>query len=237
MGPEVFENLTPLLAFLVLFIAVVISASSVLKTMITLYRVQAFVLALLVLTEGLRQKPLNFALPLVATLPLVMALAIKPILARATLVEHRRSLPRAVRAGTVELTWLQHGHLRLRPGLSFLVDTSLTAGAFVVAYRFNNGSIIDLTSLAVSMALLLLGLFTTINSEDIIAQIIGLLVAEHGLFLAAVKVIAQPSLAAVFAISLFFYIVLTLTILLWILPTLRRRSGSLRVDEQRELRG
>ena len=65
----------------------------------------------------------------------------------------------------------------------------------------------------------------------------GLLVMEHGLFLAAVKVIASPSVAIQFVISLFLYIIITLTILLFLLPELHRISGSIEVKDQQQLKG
>jgi hydrogenase-4 membrane subunit HyfE len=74
------------------------------------------------------------------------------------------------------------------------------------------------------------------NKRDIVAQVIGLLVMEHGLFLAAVRV-APPALATLFVVSLFCYVLVTLTILLWILPALHRASRSIQLSKHSQLRG
>ncbi|NPA91107.1 MAG: hypothetical protein GXO55_06635 [Chloroflexi bacterium] len=259
---SVLRSLEGLFTIILLFFAVDISASPMLKTMIDRYQQQAFILAVFVFftaattpnAPATTNAPhsANVVMFLVAFLPLSMSLAIKPILARATLVapqekewqpfHHLRALRwrtawREIRAmvAEAELTWLEHGRLRLPPGYSFIVDATLTTLAFVIA--FNLSSTVQVTSFAVSMALLMLGLFVMINNEDLLAQVIGLLVTEHGLFLAAIKVISQKNVAVFFAVSLFFYLTLTLTILLWVLPSLRQASESLEVRDQTQLRG
>jgi len=143
-------------------------------------------------------------------------------------------------APEVQLIWLQHGRSQLGQIISIGIDMTLTVVAFIVAYRLvgrGQQGLIDTNSLAVSIALLLLGLFTMINKQDIIAQVIGLLVMEHGLFLAAIKTIAFSTLAIVFIISLFFYTIITLVILLWLLPALHHISNSIELEEQNHLKG
>ncbi len=92
-------------------------------------------------------------------------------------------------------------------------------------------------SLAVSMTLLMLGIFTMISREDIISQIIGLLVMDHGLFLATVRVITHPQAIPIFVIGLFLYILITLVILVFLLPELHAKSATIQVAEQDELQG
>jgi hydrogenase-4 membrane subunit HyfE len=122
------------------------------------------------------------------------------------------------------------------------VEIILIVTAFLVTYRLA-GSVGEAafggdatSSLAVSIALLLQGLFTMSNKRDIIAQVIGLLVMEHGLFVVAVRV-APSALASLFVISLFCYVLVTLTILVWILPALHRASKSVYLDDNSHLKG
>ena len=75
------------------------------------------------------------------------------------------------------------------------------------------------------------------RKQDIISQNMGLLVMEHGLFLAAIKFIAIPSVSFAFIVSLFLYIFITLTILVFLLPELHQESRSIQVTDQVELKG
>ncbi len=237
---DIIKGLDILFPMLILFIAVHISASTVLKTMIERYKQQAFVLAAFVIFTALTSA--SWAIGAVALLPFLMGVSIKPILARATLVTSE-PLELDVRkwlgfVEEAELTWLEHGRLRLPAGYSFILDATLTTLAFVIAYNLGSAlESIEKISLAVSLALLMLGLFVMINNQDLLAQVIGLLVSEHGLFLAAIRVVRQKQLAIVLAVSLFFYLALTLTILLWVLPSLRKMSKSLEIKDQTQLKG
>lgn len=251
------KNVIILLIFAMLLVALGISASTTVKRMVGLYQLQAWLLALIVLLTAV-EAFFNLTLATVAILPIFLALAIRPLLGRATLAgpkqtesDHPPASPDyrtrlsalwALRqtAREADLTWLQHGRSWRSPVVSIGIDLSLTVVAFVVAYRLvktGGESTIDANSLAVSLALLLVGVFIMSNKQDIIAQIMGLLVMEHGLFLAAVRSFVIPTLPLVFAVSLFFYVIITLTILIGLLPALHQVSGSIELDEQRQLRG
>lgn len=245
-----------LLALGMVVIALAISASATIAQMIRLYRVQAWVLAAIVILAPWQGIPANLLLALV---PIFLAQTVRPLLGRASLgspaplpegeVSRAPSLRRDLVAfwsslrgsdRRAEPIWLQHGKSRLGPVVSTSLDLTLIVAAFVLAYLLAGPEArqVDPVSLAVALALLLQGLFTMTNKRDIIAQIIGLLVAEHGLFLAAVKIrTATSSTAHDFVISLFFYLIITLTILVWVLPGLHAASGSIEVDAQRRLEG
>ena len=119
-----------------------------------------------------------------------------------------------------------------------LLMLALVTGTYLVAFRIEPVSAqgIDQFSLVISLGLLLLGMLAMGAQRNLIAQVMGLLVAEHGLFLAVVRLVPLRTLTA-FILSLFLYILLTLMILLVILPGLHRASGSIHVHDQRELRG
>jgi hydrogenase-4 membrane subunit HyfE len=223
-----------LLSYLILIMALMISASSTLKRMVTWYRAQSLVLTVVVLLTGLESGRIQGAVAALALLPATLAVVVPPLLRRVALTRER---------GT-DLIWLQHGGSRLRGGQSAAVDMLLIGTAVLVANRVFRGvggvdAGVDsgvVSSLAVTIALVLQGLFTMGNKRDIIAQVIGLLVIEHGLFLAAVRV-APSALAFLFVLSLFFYLLVTLTILFWILPELYRASRSIEVEDHTRLRG
>jgi|GEM_PF-4034741 len=262
------EQLPVLLSYLMVVMALAISAAVTLKQMVRFYRAQAWVLTAVVLLTALdtgreATRDEQLAIGLLALLPATLAVVVPPLLARASLARATDGgQPERGRLGTrarlaalrdslrdaparADLTWLQHGHSRLSRGLSAVIEMILIATAVLVAYRLIRGTGAadvdaalndEVTSLAVTLALLLQGLFTMGNKRDIIAQIIGLLVMEHGLFLAAVR-IAPAELVLLFTMSLFFYALVTLTILLWILPELHRASSSIEVTDNSRLTG
>jgi hydrogenase-4 membrane subunit HyfE len=253
MSGQLLDQFAVAMSYLLIIIALGISATRTLKFMIPLYQIQALVLTSVVLITAFEPGRTLLALGLFAILPLALAVTVPTLLARATLgatiarsgeydagvgqlrrwkAVHRRMLKE------VELIWLQNGGSRLPVSLSAAIDMFLIATAVLVAYRlFGGGSVAAVVpSLAASIALLLQGLFTMINKNDIISQIIGLLIVDHGLFLAAVRV-APPALAYLFVLSLFLYMLVTLVILLWILPGLHRTSSTIEIVGNAELKG
>lgn len=103
--------------------------------------------------------------------------------------------------------------------ISFLVPFRLAAPGFDPSMKIG---------LAVSLALHLVGLYNmSLPQRDIISQVIGLLVMDHGLYLAVVKIVAIPAPAIFFVISLYFYTMITVFILVFLLPQLRRLVGSI----------
>lgn len=248
MPGQLFDQSAVVMSYLLIIIALWISATRTLTLMVRLYQTQALVLTSVVLITAFEPHRTLLALTLMAVLPLALAGIVPPLLARATLDDAdagageaeagSESLGRFTAAQRrAQLFWLQHGGSRLPVSLSAAIDMFLIATAVLVAYRLSgsDSTASVASSLAVSIALLLQGLFTMINKNDIVSQIIGLLVVDHGLFLAAVRV-APPALAYWFVLSLFLYMLVTLIILLWVLPGLHRTS-SIEVVGNAELKG
>jgi hydrogenase-4 membrane subunit HyfE len=259
-GVDLIRQVAVLLSYLMVIVALGISASSTLKQMVALYRAQAWVLTVVVLLTSLEPGRFPVAVAALALLPAALAVLVPRLLRRASVTRERRARSAgqgpggqlrargdALRNGlreqpaSAELIWLQHGRSRLRGIPSAAVDMLLIVAAVLVAYRlirgFGGSGFNEVgPSLAATIALVLQGLFTMSNKRDIIAQVVGLLVIEHGLFLAAVRV-APSQLAFLFVLSLFCYLLVTLTILLWILPELHRASGSIEVHDHNRLKG
>jgi hydrogenase-4 membrane subunit HyfE len=135
--------------------------------------------------------------------------------------------------------WLEHGLSTRQQILSILVSLALTVFAFGVAFSLvgPQSTAERAFSLAVALTLLMLGIFTMINRQDLISQIMGLLVMDHGLFLAVVRVLPYTSLVPMFVVSLVLYILITLMILVILLPELHFRSRTIEVADQKVLRG
>lgn len=250
--PRALDQIAVVMSYLLIIIALWISATRTLTLMVRLYQTQSCVLTIVVFLTALEPGRTLLALGLVAILPLALAMIVPPLLARATLDGRlTRSADDNAAAGWLgrwtssqrralreaQQIWLQHGGSRLPVSISAAIDMFLIATAVLVAYRVPGGGLAAVApSLSVSLALLLQGLFTMVNKNDIISQIIGLLVVDQGLFLAAVRV-APQELADLFVVSLFLYVLVTLIILLWVLPGLHRTSSSIEVADSAELRG
>lgn len=134
----------------------------------------------------------------------------------------------------VSLIFLNIARRMLSISATLILTMLIYTGGFFV---LNIDAVPHQQSLAVAVSLLLLGIFTMINRQDLISQVIGLLVMDHGLFLAAVRVIYWRSLIPVFVISLMLYILITLVILVVLLPELHELSSTIEVGEQNQLRG
>jgi hypothetical protein len=65
----------------------------------------------------------------------------------------------------------------------------------------------------------------------------GLLIMEHGMFLAAIRLNTSSYVTVFFLIGLFLYIFITLTLLIFLLPDLHRISGTIEIDQQEQLKG
>lgn len=252
------------LSFLMLLLALMISTARTVHQMIPLYQVQSISLAFVTLFstwEGNLRTPQGGMMYFFVIIPVILALIIKPLLAQATCAgddstvdrlkplffrslretQYRRAMP----------AWLQSRQTPKTRMFSILIDLSLIALAFLMAYNLIGGSLTSAqvssgaevnspfspNDLAVSFSLLLLGISILTSKEDMISQVMGLLVMEQGMFLAAVRVVASLSIKAYFILGLFLYTMITLIILIFLLPELQRASGSVELDQQTQLKG
>ena len=79
-------------------------------------------------------------------------------------------------------------------------------------------NVADQIGLLTSLLLALSGLYNMVIKQDIISQVIGLLMMDHGLYLAVVKIVPVPYPATFFVIALYFYTLITVFILVILLP-------------------
>ncbi len=245
------DNLVEILAFLMLIMGLMLSLTRTVRRMIQFYRYQCFCLAAVTFLTALEQPAggLQIGSGLFVVIPILLAVCIEPLLAQATVTENIPAGQRLMRwfkwsiqpkaRQEVLPGWLQSR--RARQGIVTLlaVDLAIAALAFVTAYTFAGSAMSQINALvlAVSFALLLLGLSTMVFTEDIISQVIGLLMMEQGMFLAAVRCILRNEIRIVFVLGLFLYTIITLTILVLLLPELHQKSGSLDIEQQGQLKG
>ena len=121
------------------------------------------------------------------------------------------------------------GSLLLLPLLvliAFLVPSAIPTGAPEINFDQS-----ERIGLAVSLALHLIGLYNMVVKRDIISQVVGLLIMDQGIYLAVVKIIEIPVPADLFVLSLYFYTLITIFILVILLPEIRVRTDSIDLGE------
>lgn len=236
---NVLPNLAILLETGLLVTAFLIAVTSSISRVVRTYRLQSLGLALVTGLAALQQLLSGAAeagfLGLIVVLPLVLAGGVHYLLARAT--AHYGPAPQRSSRAMVreaERVWRDTSEKSVTVHLfdvgAFL---GLVAFAFLVAYQIFpvQSEEADQIGLMVSLSLHLTGLYNMVFKRDIISQIIGLLVMDHGLYLAVVKVVPIPELATFFVISLYFYTLITMAILVFLLPQVRRVTGEIDLDE------
>jgi hydrogenase-4 membrane subunit HyfE len=260
--PFVNQSLEPvdMLTIVMVLVAVGISAAGAIRQMIQLYQLQSIVL---VLITGLaaskfyqdREQGTALALTVFALLiPATLAYIIQPMLAQATvpgglpwpqrllqpltrlwLPAQRRAAQQSVDRALI--VWLEQNLSPQRQAVSLVAGMLLVAIALAVASSLRDVLGARFWSVAAALALLQIGIFTMINRQDLISQIIGLLVMDHGLFLAVVRGVSYASLVPLLVLALSLYILITLVILVILLPELHSKSRSMQVADQSQLKG
>ena len=91
-----------------------------------------------------------------------------------------------------------------------------------------------LIGLLASLVLGLIGLYNMVIKQDTISQVVGLLMMDHGLYLAVMKIVPIPFPATFFVIGLYFYTITTMFILVIVLPGVRDVAGDIELAKVRE---
>lgn len=246
-----------------LFLITIVSQVSFL---INVYQVQSVLVVGIAISAALATQPGLGPNPLVdgaiALLPLLVIGLIRPALVRATLpapdlrpapAPWWRRRPFGVSpdwARLAEQEWLRRqGANARRSFFAPLLFIVILTGAFFIATiivqppHFADGAPNSLRiGLTLTITLVLIGLFNMVIKRDLIAQVLGLLVMDHGLFLAVLRIVPTHAPGAVtpFVVSLYFYTLLTVFILVLVLPQLRRVTGTIdlsQIERDSELKG
>jgi hydrogenase-4 membrane subunit HyfE len=227
------------LEIILLVTAWTISISNSIKQMIRIYRIQCVLLAIVTgLTAIVRSAAspsestakVVILIVLIFLLPLVLARFIDLLMARATI------MPLASMAH-FRLTFDERREAeRVWDGIKFngrirqgtLAFFGLAILAFIISFSIGE---MEKIGLMVSLTLTLVGLYNMLSKRDSISLVIGLLVVDHGLYLAVAKTAAVPVPANFFVIALYFYTLSTITILVFLLPQVRRLTTSISLDD------
>lgn len=286
---EQFGATLNLFEVLLVVTALLVTTSKAVSQTITFYQWQSALLAVVVTVTAIlkvtgkdEQSAANIGILIlfIALLPILLLVAIRPLLHRATLAYSIPAMDdlKMIIAATVgpPIEWLdsrklqseskppeEHGriskiHQRLierlhhywrlekdaeaewqrrqtmQRGLgSLLVFPILVLVAFLIPYTIPAESFepSERIGLAVSLALHLLGLFNMVVKRDIISQVVGLLIMDQGIYLAVVKIIEIPVPADLFVLSLYFYTLITIFILVILLPKIRLKTESIDLTE------
>jgi len=245
---DLLQNILP---FLMLLTSMRMSASISIRDMIVWYRYQTGLLILIVFLAALKDVEGGFSILLILLViaPLFLLWTINMFLRYATLefpVEKKTGLGwkkiwtmisyyRSKEATRKSLNeWRGLGKSRIGQRLSILIDIGLACFSFFVSYQIGQHSIlqIDINSLAITIALLLSGLFTIYNKNDnILSSWLGFLVVDQSAFFMAVKTIEQSKTEQTIPIVvLLLYVSIPLVVYLWFLPTRRRVFGNIRTQ-------
>ena len=223
-----------------LFTAFLITTHNAVKGAILYYRIQSFLLAfvtgsaaLLLLFEddnvSLSSSLLIFFIVL---LPLALGLSIKWLLERATIQPSQNLFKQSLAA---ERAWLRQisevSPLTVALFLGLIGLSTAVAFGGILPPGNDQSDLRQRISLLVSIFLFLTGLLNTAAKADIISQVIGLLTMDHGLYLAVITIVHIPFPVWLFILALYFYTIITISIIVVIIPEVRRETGSIHLDE------
>ncbi|MGB8645781.1 MAG: hypothetical protein WCF84_11130 [Anaerolineae bacterium] len=217
------------------------------------YRIQCLFVALAsALTAWNRrmQGDISSLLFMILLLPLLLFLGIKSVLELATVQpdqpesvrgiwrklhpfssEHRDLVTR------VNQIWNDASKESLPSRKDLIWFFLLLGAAFFIAYFLVPGRATEdmdkKIGLGVSLSLHLIGFYNMnlARKRDIISQIIGLLMMDHGLYLAVVKIVGIPVPAGYFVTALYFYTGITMVILFFMIPRISRLFGTINLDK------
>ena len=244
------ESIISLFEFLILFASLFIVSTTTIGHIIAAYRVQTALLGVLALVILYRSWihfiPLHFmsidSLFITALIfwPVLLFFLIKRALMLATVSETKWRInmedQMEIHRVWTEASFREDHTTMSRTGVAMAFFLALLVFAFVVALQFTTGpeknleSIPNRVGLGVALALQLAGLFTMMTKREIISQVVGLFVMDHGMYLAMIVLTDMPFPAAEFLLALYLYTFITIMLLFFILPNLRRIKGRIDLD-------
>jgi hydrogenase-4 component E len=119
---------------------------------------------------------------------------------------------------------------------SMLLCGGFTLLGYLVARPFSSMARLGHNTFGVSIALLLMGLFLMINRRRAITQVLALLCAENGLFLAAIS-LTTYGMPLVVELGIFFDLFIAVMVLGILVFRIRATFASIDVDQLNRLRG
>jgi hydrogenase-4 component E len=216
---QVPAHLIPLLASAMLVVQLLMVVQGMIETNIRLFALQSLLLAAIAFVVGISSGSIH--LFIVGTLTLALKVLFLPWF-----------LVRLVRRIGI--------HQEVKPLLNsptaMLLCGGFTLLGYVVARPFNSAGNLGNKTLAVAITLLLTGFFLMINRRKAITQVLALLTAENGLFLAAIA-LTSYGMPLVVELGIFFDIMVAAMVLGILAYRIRESFASMDVSEMSRLKG
>lgn len=222
--PEFGNRMVTLMAALVLVLQILMAAQRWLVTIIRIFGVQSFLLAVIAGTIAMfNGAPHVF---IAAVLTLVVKAILVPILLERLLdrIEIRQEIEPF-----------------LNVPLSVVICGGLTLVGYIVAESFyhpeqtTGPESLGHNTLAVAISLFLIGFFIMTNRRKALTQVLALLCLENGLFLAAISL--TYGMPLVVELGVFFDVLVAVLVLGILLFRIRESFDSMDVSKMRRLRG
>ena len=222
--PQFGDKMITLMAALVLVLQILMVAQRGLVTNIRAFGVQSFLLAAIAVTIAYFNRAPHIYIA--AVLTLVFKAILLPIgLERlVTKIEIRREIEPFVNVP-----------------ISVVVSGFLTLLAYVVAESFHRPDEVTApaslghNTLAVAIALFLIGFFMMVNRRKALTQVLGLLSLENGILLAAISL--TYGMPLIVEIGIFFDVLVAALLLAILIYRIRETFDSMDVSKLRRLRG
>jgi hydrogenase-4 component E len=222
--PQFGDRMITLMAALVLVLQISMVGQRWLMTNIRLFALQSFLLAAIACIIAV----FNHAnhLYIAALLTLILKVLVLPVI-----------LSRLVERVGIQ----QEIEPLINVPLSILISGGLTLVGYVVAQSFHHpeetsaSAALGHNTLAIAIALFLIGFFTTLNRRKALTQVLGLLYMENGLFLAAISLMYGMPL--VVELGIFFDVLLAVMVLGILVYRIGETFDSMDVSKLRRLRG
>ena len=145
-------------------------------------------------------------------------------------------IPRALERVIQRINVKREVELYVNVPSSLLIAGALTILAYYVTQPIaGHGSLITQSCLAVSIAVMLIGLFVMISRVQALSQVIGLLVLENGLFLGAIA--TTYGMPLIVEIGVFFDVLVGVLILVVFVNRINRKFITSDTQAMRHLRG
>ena len=130
----------------------------------------------------------------------------------------------------------QEMHPWVNPPTAMVICGGLTLLGYVIARPLVAETRLGANVLSIAIALLLIGLFLLINRNRAVTQVLALLCAENGLFLAAISLVTH-GLPLVVELGVFFDLFVAVMVLGILVFRIRETFSSIDVDRLNQLRG
>jgi hydrogenase-4 component E len=207
-----------LMAAAMLVIQLLIVGQRLLPTAIRLFSLQSFFLACLANTVAYFNHARHIYIA--AALTLLLKVIVMPLFLQ-------RVVKRTSETAEVESY--------LNTPVSILICGGLTLMGYMVAHPFIKPHYRGYSTLAVATALFLMGFFLMMNRRKAISQVVGLLTAENGLFLAAISL--TYGMPLIVELGIFFDVLIAVMIFGILVYRISEIFDSMDTSKLRRLRG